>query len=248
MGAVHRPYPPPDPPHVMRQTWHELLFMHWRVPVEMLRRHIPPALPVDTFDGSAWIGVVPFRMSGVRLRFLPALPWLSAFPELNVRTYVTLDGRPGVWFFSLDAGNPVAVWIARAWFKLPYFNADMRVRPGEHGCVHYTSRRIHRGAPPAEFAADYRPTGDVFDAPPGSLEYFLTARYCLYTADRHGRIFRAEIDHPPWPLQPAEAEVKCNAMTEWIGVRLPDDRPLLHFSRRMDMVAWTLRPVRSAAR
>lgn len=232
----------------MHQTWHDLLFMHWRVPVETLRRHIPPALPVDTFDGAAWIGIVPFWMSGVRLRFLPTLPWLSAFPELNVRTYVTLDDRPGVWFFSLDAGNPIAVWIARTWFKLPYFNADMQVMRRGQGWIHYTSRRTHRGAPPAEFAADYRPTGSAFEAPPGSLEYFLTARYCLYTADRRGRIFRAEIDHPPWLLQPAEAEVRCNAMTDWIGVRLPADRPLLHFSRRMDMVAWTLRPVGGPAR
>ena len=122
---MHRPYPPPNASHVMHQTWHDLLFMHWRVPAESLRQHLPTALSLDTFDDSAWIGIVPFRMSDVRPRFLPALPWLSAFPELNVRTYVTLDGRPGVWFFSLDAGNPLAVWIARAWFKLPYFTADI---------------------------------------------------------------------------------------------------------------------------
>ncbi len=247
MQSVHRPYAPPASSHAMHQTWHDLLFMHWRVPVEALREHIPPALPIDTFDGSAWLGVVPFRMSGVRLRFLPALPWLSAFPELNVRTYVTLDERPGVWFFSLDAGNPLAVFIARTWFKLPYFDADMRVAPVAGGWIRYTSRRTHRGAPPAEFAADYGPTGDVFDAPPGSLEYFLTARYCLYTADRHGRILRVEIDHPAWPLQPAEAEVRCNCMTDWLGVRLLDDRPLLHFARRIAMVAWTLQPASSDA-
>jgi uncharacterized protein YqjF (DUF2071 family) len=240
---MHRPYPPPDSSHVMHQTWHDLLFMHWRVPAESLRQHLPTALPLDTFDDSAWIGIVPFRMSDVRPRFLPALPWLSAFPELNVRTYVTLDGRPGVWFFSLDAGNPLAVWIARAWFKLPYFTADMHIVHTGQGRIRYTSRRTHPGASPAEFAADYGPVGDVFDAQPGSLEYFLTARYCLYATDRHGRVLRAEIDHPAWPLQSAEAEVRCNSLTDWLGIRLPDDRPLLHFSRRIEMVAWALEPV-----
>lgn len=232
----------------MHQTWHDLLFMHWSVPVEALRPHIPPALPIDTFEGSAWIGVVPFRMSGVRPRFLPSLPWLSAFPELNVRTYVTLEDRPGVWFFSLDAGNPVAVHVARALFKLPYFHADMSTasafappdRSPEGGEIRYISRRTHRGAPPAEFKARYRPAGAVFDAAPGSLEYFLTARYCLYTADSQARIYRAEIDHPPWPLQPAEAEVGCNTMTAQIKLDLPDSPPLLHFARRIAMVAWPL--------
>lgn len=226
----------------MHQTWHDLLFMHWRVPVEVLRPHIPSALPIDTFDGSAWIGIVPFRMSSVRLRFTPSLPRLSSFPELNVRTYVTLDGRPGVWFFSLDAGNPLAVRIARAWFKLPYFDAAMQVThlPGDAVPIRYSSRRTHRGAPAAEFAADYAPDGSVFFARPGSLEYFLTARYCLYTADRHGRVWRGEIDHPDWPLQSAWAEVRCNTMAHAVRIALPDDPPLLHFVRCIAMIAWPL--------
>lgn len=253
----------------MHQTWHDLLFMHWPVAVDALRPHLPGALPLDTFDGSAWLGIVPFRMSGVRPRFLPSVPWLSAFPELNVRTYVTLDNKPGVWFFSLDAGNPIAVQIARSWFKLPYFNADMHTQYGfacsnqsgssadlaganvpyeavlqnievSPASIRYASRRTHHGAPPAHFVATYRPTGAVFRAQRGSLEYFLTARYCLYAADSPGRIFRAEIDHPPWPLQPAEAEVECNSMTEQVHLRLPDMKPLLHFAQRIDMVAWPL--------
>lgn len=226
----------------MHQTWHDLLFMHWRMPVEALRRYVPSVLPIDTFDGSAWIGIVPFRMSDVRLRFTPSVPWLSSFPELNVRTYVTLDGKPGVWFFSLDAGNPVAVCIARTWFKLPYFDAAMHViaPTATNAPIRYLSRRTHRGAPAAEFAANYAPDGDVFRAPCASLEYFLTARYCLYTADRRGRVWRGEIDHPDWPLQSAQVEVRRNTMTNAFRIALPDDPPLLHFARRIEMIAWPL--------
>jgi hypothetical protein len=235
----------------MHQVWHDLLFAHWPVPVEALRPHIPIRLPIDTFDGAAWIGIVPFRMSDVRPRGLPSLPWLSAFPELNVRTYVTLDDRPGVWFFSLDAANPVAVRIARRFFKLPYMDAQMSVIPDPipnpspvgGGEICYRSHRTHRGEPPADFVARYWPCGETFTARPDSLEYFLTARYCLYTADAQGCIYRAEIDHPAWPLQLAEAEITTNTMTRQIDLKLPDERPLLHFSRKLKMVAWPLQQV-----
>jgi len=226
----------------MAQTWLDLLFAHWPVPVEALRPRVPPALPIDTFGGEAWIGVVPFRMSGARPRLAPPLPWLSAFPELNVRTYVTLDDKPGVYFFSLDAGNPVAVAAARVWAHLCYFSADMAVQP-DGDWVHYASRRTHAGAPPAELIASYRPTGPAAPAPTGSLADWLTSRYCLYAADRGGRIYRLEIDHAPWPLQPAEATFQVNTMAEAAGVRLPDRPPLLHFSRRLDMRAWWPRRV-----
>src|SRR6266508_3536850 len=123
--TAHRPWPLPQRPWIMRMQWHDLLFMHWPVNRDALRRYIPPRLEIDTFDGSAWIGVVPFRMSGVVPRLLPPVPYLSAFPELNVRTYVSAEGKPGVWFFSLDAGNPIAVEAARDVFHLPYYNAQM---------------------------------------------------------------------------------------------------------------------------
>jgi uncharacterized protein YqjF (DUF2071 family) len=221
----------------MRQTWCDLLFMHWPLPYDTLRAVVPEALPLDTFDGAAWIGVVPFHMRGVRPRWAPPLPWLSAFPELNVRTYVSLDGKPGIWFFSLDAGNPVAVEVARRWFKLPYFNARMTcVQRG--GWIEYGCRRVHAGAPPAALSMRYRPRGELFVAAPGTLEYFLTARYCLYTVEPGDAVRRLEIDHVPWPLQPAEAEVAVNTMTEQLGIRLPGTPPLLHFARRVDMVAW----------
>ena len=221
----------------MAQTWHDLLFAHWPVELAALRRHIPAALEIDTYQGQAWLGVVPFRMSGVRLRETPALPGFSAFPELNVRTYVVAGEKPGVWFFSLDAANRIAVAVARAWFHLPYFRARMSCEE-QNGWIEYRCGRMHRGAPCGVFSGRYRATGAVFSAPPGSLEHFLTERYCLYSVDARGRILRGEIHHAPWPLQPAEAELTSNTMSEAAGIHLAPARPLLHFARRLEVVVW----------
>lgn len=226
----------------MAMSWHDLAFLHWPVDPAVLRPLIPEALEIDTFDGRAWIGIVPFRMTGVRPRWLPNLPRLSRFAELNVRSYVTASGKPGVWFHSLDAANAIAVWAARKTFCLPYYRARI-AHSQQDGWFHYESSRTHRGGGDARFVARYRPTGDVYHSEPGTLDRWLTARYCLYCADRHGRLWRGEIDHAPWPLQPAEAEVETNTMTTPLGVTLPDRQPLVHFSRRIDAVAWALEPV-----
>ncbi|HZC19788.1 MAG TPA: DUF2071 domain-containing protein [Rubrobacteraceae bacterium] len=182
----HRPYSLPRGIWVLRMRWRDLLFMHWPVPAGILRSLIPPALELDTFDGPAWLGVVPFHMEAVRPHFLPAVPGLSSFPELNLRTYVTHEGRPGLWFFSLDAHNPLAVRLTRATYSLPYFDAEMFCE-ARGGQIHYRSVRTHIGAPPARFVASYRPVGGPFDSHPGSLESFLTERYCLYSADAADR-------------------------------------------------------------
>jgi uncharacterized protein YqjF (DUF2071 family) len=236
--TAHRPWPLPSGPWIMAQSWHDLLFAHWPIDPALLRPHIPAALQIDTFDGQAWIAVVPFRMSGVRLRATPALPWLSAFPELNVRTYVVADRKPGVWFFSLDAQNSVAVAAAHAWFHLPYFRARMHCEDHE-GWIHYSSERTHPGAPPAALQVNHRPVAEIFEANPGTLEHFLTERYCLYAADSNGRISRGEIHHQPWQLQIAEAQFQQNSMTEAAGIALPSQEPLLHFARRQDVVVWS---------
>ena len=241
-SAEHRPYPISAGSWILSMSWRDLLFMHWPVDEGALRPLIPPSLSIDTFDGSAWLGVVPFLMTGVRPRLLPRLPWLSSFPELNVRTYVTVEGKPGVWFFSLDAHNPVAVRLARATFHLPYFDARMSCRASD-GEVNYRSVRSHRGAPPAEFAARYGPSGEPFESGQGTLESFLTERYCLYAADGKGNVGRGEIHHQLWPLRPAQAEVETLAMTEQIGIKLPRTDPLLHFSERLDVLAWRPRRI-----
>jgi uncharacterized protein YqjF (DUF2071 family) len=174
-------------------------------------------------------------MMGVRLRWTPPVPWLSVFPELNVRTYVTAQDKPGVWFFSLDAANVLAVAAARLSFHLPYFHARMKCKETE-GWIRYETRRSHRGPP--DFAARYRGAGEFFEAKPATLTHFLTERYCLYSAASEARVYRGEIHHPPWLLQPAEAHLMQNSMAEAAGLFLPDELPLLHFSRRQDMVAW----------
>jgi len=234
--VAHRPWPLPAGPWVMTQSWHDLLFAHWPVDAAKLRAQIPDRLAIDTFDGRAWLAVVPFRMTGVRLHGTPAVPWFSAFTELNVRTYVTLDGKPGVWFFSLDAGNSLAVTIARAWFHLPYFRARMRC-PERNGWIEYSSQRAHSGAASAAFAGRYRPVAPEFFPQQGTLEHFLTERYCLYALDGSRRLIRGEIHHRPWPLQQAQTEFASNTMAEPIGIVL-EPQPLLHFARRQDVLVW----------
>jgi hypothetical protein len=189
----------------------------------------------------AWLGIVPFHMTRVHPRFIPALPRFSAFAELNVRTYVTLEGKPGLYFFSLDAADPVAVATARHFFHLPYFTARMSVAH-EGSQIRYHSRRVHRGAPPAELEARYGPTGEVFHARPGTLEYFLVERYCLYTVHR-GVVYRCDAHHPSWPLQPAEAEIQRNSMAAAHGIELPEIPPLLHFARLVPAIFWRMRRV-----
>jgi uncharacterized protein YqjF (DUF2071 family) len=222
----------------LAQTWEDLLFAHCRVSVDDLRRVVPSELPLDTFDGGAWIGVTPFLVRGLRPRLTPPLPLLSRFAELNVRTYVTIGGRPGIYFLSLDAASWLAVFGARRLFRLPYFRARMAVRR-RGGRITYASRRMSFDGEPAAFHGSYSPNGPTFEAVTGSLEYFLTERYCLYTLDERQRVLRADIHHPPWPLQDAAAELRHNSMGAPLGIAL-DEEPLVHYARRQDVLVWPL--------
>jgi len=223
----------------MAQTWEDLLFAHWPVAPEQLVPLLPDAVPLDVWGGSAWIGVTPFRVGALRLLGTPHLSRLTAFPELNVRTYATVDGKPGIWFMSLDAGNPLAVAAARRAYRLPYFRADMQVHT-RGGSIHYRSRRVSSDGPPAEFEGRYRPVGPARPPAEGSLEHWLTERYCLYALDDAGTLLRADIHHPPWPLMPAEAEFEVNTMAEPYGLKLEAPDPLLHFAARQDVLIWPL--------
>ena len=235
----------------MAQTWERLLFAHWPVPRREIAPLIPPGLTLDTYDGAAWVAVTPFVLTNLRARGLPALPGLSEFPELNVRTYVVTAAGPGVFFFSLDAGSVMAVLGARVWYHLPYFRARFVVKT-ESGRTRYECRRAHPGAPAAELVADYAPIGPVTLSVLGSLEEWLTERYRLYAVDGRGGVHRAEIAHERWPLQPADAEIRRNTMAAACGVALPQSRPLLHFARRLDVQVWppraVTRPSRAASR
>jgi uncharacterized protein YqjF (DUF2071 family) len=238
----HRPYPVAPGPWVMGQRWHDLLFAHWRIEPEVIQALLPRAVTVDTFDGSAWLAVVPFAMADVRLRGCPPIPGLSDFLELNVRTYVRSGDLAGVYFFSLDASGWAAVRAARYGASLPYFDALMELRR-RADWIGYRSRRTHRGAPPAEFHAYYRPVGPVEYPQPGSLEYFLTERYRLLAQRRPGELINIEIHHAPWPLQPAECRIKLNTMTEWLGIRLDRPPDHLRFARFQDVQTWWPKPV-----
>jgi uncharacterized protein len=239
-----RPWVAPGKPWALRMIWHDLLFAHWPLAPAALQPLLPRELTLDTFDGQAWLGIVPFHMTGIRHRLLPPIPGLSAFAELNVRTYVVAEGKPGVWFLTLDAASRVAVRCARKFFHLPYCDARISCSQLADGWIDYRSRRDDRHYPPAELVARYRPRGEMATVAADPLASWLTARYCLYAADRRGTLWRGEIDHVPWPLEAAEAEFETNTLAAALGLDLPAVEPLLHFSRRLETVAWLLERVR----
>jgi uncharacterized protein len=236
----NRTWPVPKSPWVQFQRWDDLLFAHWPIPVAQVQPFIPSGLALDTFEGQAWLGLVPFEIAVLRWHGLPTLPGLAGFPEVNVRTYVKADDKPGVYFFSLDAAKLWAVVGARLAYHLPYFHAKMQIhRDGDW--VHYYSQRIRSAVPAAEFEARYRPVGEPALARRGTLDYWLTERYCLYAVDWRGQLYRGDIHHAPWSLQPAELEITTNTLTQVSGFAVGKtqvDQPLLHFSRSQEVFIW----------
>jgi uncharacterized protein YqjF (DUF2071 family) len=226
---------------ISRQNWGKLLFIHRPIPAESLRPLIPGRLEIDTFEGQAWIGVVPFTMWGIRPSFTPPIPGVNTFHELNVRTYVHLDGVPGVWFLSLDAANRVAVRMARALFHLPYFDANMELSQRDK-TIHYLSSRTHEGAAPAELETSWSFGEGLAETQPGSLDFFLTERYCLYAASGR-RLFRCRIWHQPWPLKAAELLDFRSTMIESFGLKTLGGDTLVHYAESLKVDVWRLRRV-----
>ncbi len=245
----HRPFPMPARPWTMTQRWNDLLFAHWPIPVEAMETLVPAGLQVESFDGTAWVGVVPFWMNRIQAR-VPGtihqrIPFSRSFPELNLRTYVRskLTGRAGVFFFALEAASPLAVAGARILFNLPYFLATMSRTTASDGSVRYKSRRLLTSAT-VGFQATYRGLERAPDALPsqaGSLEHFLTERYCLFTT-RRGKVLVGDVHHRPWPLEPADAEIRVNDLPRAHGITLPNRPPVLHFSKSLEVYIWSLRP------
>ena len=234
----HRPWPLPGGSWIMGQSWEDLLFAHWRVDADAVRKLVPPGLSVDEHEGSAWLGVTPFEITGLRLRGMFPLPLVSRFPEINVRTYVTAEDKPGIWFFSLDPSSRLAVEAARWAYKLPYFEARISLeRRGPR--VHYAAAR-RESARPFVFEASYGLAGDAAEPDRGTLEHFLTERYCLYAADESG-LHRAQIHHLPWRLGSAEVSIEKNSMQP-DGLELQRE-PVFHLAQRQDVVIWPLEPV-----
>ena len=248
LQTAHRPWPMPAARWRLRQRWTKLLFAHWPMPPEVVQQRLPPGLRVDTHDGWAWLGVAPFVMDRVRFRSVGehsiSVPGAQAFPELNLRTYcIAPDGRPGVYFFSLDAGSLLAVLGARVAFSLPYFWSNIRMWQ-EQDCVHYTSvRRVAKrvGGEPVSFDGSYRPLG--IPAQNDGLSHFVTHRYAFFLR-RFGHIAAGEIHHAPWALEQAEAEFRRNDLPASFGFSLPDRPPVLHYAPEVHMEAWTLARVR----
>jgi uncharacterized protein len=229
----------PDGFPIMHQDWGKLLFMHWRIDEKLLRPLIPEALEIDTFDGSAWIAITPFTMWDIRALppFLPPVPGFSSMHELNVRTYVHLNNVPGVWFFSLDCNSAAAAFAARTLYFLSYYKAEIELEDKE-GSIDYSLRRTD--SPPAEFQGSWKPREKLPRSEPGSLAFFLTERYCLYS-EHEGELYRARIHHEPWPLQNGEIVSFHSTMIESHGLPTPKGNPLLHYCEEISVDIWPLR-------
>jgi hypothetical protein len=233
----------PDSAPIMHQVWGKLLFMHWRVDEALIRSLIPDALEVDSYDGSAWVAITPFTMWDIRPfpPLVPAIPGLSSMHELNVRTYVYFEDVPGVWFFSLDTNSLPAVLAARNFFHLPYHRADIELKQ--------TGDRIDYALsadedPPIVFDASWTIGEPLAEAQPGSLEFFLTERYVLYTEDNE-QLYRAQIHHQPWPLQTAELITFNTNILEANGLLQPEADPLVHYAEEVNVDIWPLETVGS---
>ncbi len=231
--TAHRPWLMPGQTWVMTQTWQKLLFAHWPIPSELLAPFIPAGLQLDTYEGSAWISIVPFKM-GFRLRYSP---YSVTFGELNVRTYVIKDGKPGVFFFSLDASDLFTVLTARHTYALPYHLARIQLKVSGQS-VSFSSQRSKALPNQHGFKANYEPTSDIYYASENTLEYWLTERYCLYSVTPDGSIYRGEVHHLPWALQQAQAQIEENTILAPTGLALPKQAAILHYVEHLDIVIW----------
>lgn len=235
-----RPWPAPSSSWIIKQSWRDLLFLHYPVKPELLRPHIPVGLELDTYDHEAWFSIVPFWMSGIRFRGTPSVPYLSQFPELNVRTYVKVGDKSGVYFFSLDAKSALGVFFGRRFYHLPYCYANMSLERQGDGKIRYESFRNEGGF---LFKGSYWPVSEVYRAEAGTLDYWLVERYCLYSESRN-QIFMSEINHEPWELQDAAYEISDNTMLQLPGIDLAAPN-CAHYCRRIDVHVWPLKPVQA---
>lgn len=226
---------PPEPP-VLRQRWQRLAFLHWAVDPLALAALLPAGLELDTWEGQAFVGIVPFAVRGTRAPFLPPIPFVSDFHEVNLRTYVHRRGRdPGVWFFSLDASSHLAVWGARAVYKLPYFHASIAMARARGGEISFRSRRRGSNGGDARFDCRYQPVSGPAEARLGTREFFLVERYLLYSWDGQ-RLRSARVSHDPYPIASARIAELGQDLTDAAGIAIaPGEAPLVHYADDVDV-------------
>jgi uncharacterized protein len=238
----HKPRPLPAGRWAMTQRWNDLLFAHWPVPASELEVLLPDWLEADTFQGSAWLGAVPFWLDRIKFRGIPAIPGLRNFPDLNLRTYVRdrFTGTPGIYFFSVDSNSMLAVAVAHLAYRLPYCLAEMRLEQrSEREFAFYSRRRFSRQQ--VIFKAQYRglgPSRRLIEVGSGTLEHFFTERTCLFSTNRAGEPIRANLHQVSWPLEEAQAEIERNDLAKAVGIDLPEMDPILHYSRRLAVYVW----------
>lgn len=231
----HRPWEMPKNPWIWRQSWKELSFLHFPVAVEELKKRVPQALEIDSFEGTAWVSLVPFFMEDVMMRNLPSIYPFKKFPELNARTYVKYGGKTGVYFFSLDASSLNFVLGGRIAFNLPYYLAKMKIEKKKQGHYHYQSQR--RFANKQQFDVEIQYDDASFSAEKGSFEHWVAERYCLFTANQK-KVSCVEVHHAPWQLHHASCKIHANDLLKTLGIQPLQQEPICHFSPGVDVIAW----------
>jgi hypothetical protein len=244
----HKPRPLPAGRWALTQRWNDLLYVHWPVPARAIEALLPDWLEADLYQGSAWLGAVPFWLDRIKIRGVPLIAGLRGFPDLTLRTYVRdrFTGSAGIHCFSIDCSNMFSVLAARLVYRLPYNLAEMYLEPrGEREFAFYSRRRLTR--PQVIFKVRYRglgPNARQVEVRPGSFESFITERSCLFSTNRAGEPIRANLHYVPWPLEDAEAEIERNDLGKAAGISLPKMDPVLHYSRRLAVYVWPTELVR----
>lgn len=241
---AHRKWPLPSEQWIMRQNWSNIFFTHWPIKPEILRPFIPNSLQIDTYNQYAWVGIVLFVMGGIYPRGLNSLSILPPFPEINVRTYVIYDDKPGIYFLSIDVGDWASYTIAKRWFHLPYYSSHVSYQK-DNQTFQFRSRRKGRPNSSISFNGKYFPLPEIYFPREGTLDNWLIERYCLYSRDQRGNLYCGEIHHHPWPLQQAKSEIHMNTLLSPFNIDPNEVEPISHYSKGVDSLIWNIKKVRT---
>ncbi|MBS4202106.1 DUF2071 domain-containing protein [Bacillus sp. FJAT-49732] len=236
----HRPYPIPSKKWIMRQKWSNVFFMHWPIQPELLQPYIPSSIEVDTYDGFAWLGVIIFNIDGIYLRGFPPVSFRPAFPEINLRTYVKCDNKPGIYFLSLDVDDWTSYTLAKRWLNVPYHPAKISIQKNVD-TFHYESLRMGSSNTPIVCKGSFTPQSNIFHPNSDTIDHWLSERYCFFSNDQRSNMYCLDIHHHPWPLQKADAVIKKNDLFKPFSFHLEDEKPILHFSQGVEALIWNIK-------